>query len=133
MTITRFGWDISPSIRFLTDTVRMSALKNFSGAWTCSDEKGTIRGASNLLLASTRHVDLPNRCSTDATNSSGWEFFELADEEPEPESVEIGLFAGLCNTHDTQDLRRNKWWLARDRTLIFATYNGPVRSADLRF
>jgi hypothetical protein len=58
------------------------------------------------------------------------ELFELADEEPAPEFVELGLFAGLCNTHDTEGLRWKKWWLARDRTLIFATYNGPVRRAD---
>jgi hypothetical protein len=58
------------------------------------------------------------------------ELFELADEQPEPESVEIGLFTGLCNTHDAEGLRWKKWWLARDRTLIFATYNGPLHSAD---
>jgi hypothetical protein len=58
------------------------------------------------------------------------ELFELADEEPAPESVELGLFTGLCNTHDAEGLRWKKWWLARDRTLIFVTYNGPVRSAD---
>ena len=58
------------------------------------------------------------------------ELFELADKQPEPETVEIGLFTGLCNRHDTQGLRRKKWWLARERTLIFATYNGPVRDAD---
>jgi hypothetical protein len=57
-------------------------------------------------------------------------FFEMADEQPEPESVEIGLFTGLCNTHETEGLRWKKWWLARDRTLILATYNGPLRSAD---
>ena len=32
VVIARFGWDISPSIRFLTDTSRMNALKIFSGA-----------------------------------------------------------------------------------------------------
>ena len=58
------------------------------------------------------------------------ELFEMADEQPEPESVEIGLFTGLCNTRETEGLRRKKWWLARGRTLIFATYNGPLRSAD---
>jgi hypothetical protein len=58
------------------------------------------------------------------------ELFELADEQPAPESVEIGQFDGLCNTHDTEGLRWTKWWLARDRTLIFVTYNGPLRSAD---
>ena len=62
------------------------------------------------------------------------ELFELADQqpepEPEPEPVEIGLFTGWCSTHDTKELRWKKWWLARNRTLIFATYNGPVRSAD---
>jgi hypothetical protein len=31
MKITLFGWDISPSTRFLTDTGRMSAFKIFSG------------------------------------------------------------------------------------------------------
>jgi hypothetical protein len=58
------------------------------------------------------------------------ELFEMADEPPEPDSVEIGLFTGLCNTHETEGLRWKKWWLARDRTLIFATYNGPLCSAD---
>ena len=58
------------------------------------------------------------------------ELFELADEQPKPESVEIGLFAGLCTTQDTDGLRWRKWWLARDRTLIFATYNGPLLGAD---
>jgi hypothetical protein len=29
------------------------------------------------------------------------ELFEMADEQPEPESVEIGLFTGLCNTDET--------------------------------
>ena len=58
------------------------------------------------------------------------ELFELADEQPEPESVEMGLFTRLCNTLGTEGLRWKKWWLARNRTLIFATYNGPLRSAD---
>jgi len=57
------------------------------------------------------------------------ELSELADE-PAPEFVALGLFAGLCNTHDIEGLRWKKWWLARARTLIFATYHGPVRSAD---
>jgi hypothetical protein len=44
------------------------------------------------------------------------ELFEMVDEPPEPESVEIGLFTGLCNTHEAEGLRWKKWWLARDRT-----------------
>lgn len=43
------------------------------------------------------------------------ELFELADEQPAP---------------DTEGLRWKKRWLARDRTLIFVTYNGPLGSAD---
>jgi hypothetical protein len=58
------------------------------------------------------------------------ELFELADEQPTPEHVEIGQFAALANTHDTEGLRWKKWWLTRDRILIFVTYNGPLRSAD---
>lgn len=58
------------------------------------------------------------------------ELLELADEEPAPEFVELGLFAGLCNNHDTEGRRWKKWWLARNRTLIFATYDAPVSSAD---
>lgn len=58
------------------------------------------------------------------------ELSELADEQPTPESVEIGQFVAVCNTHETEGLRWKKWWLARNRTLIFVTYNGPSRSAD---
>jgi len=57
------------------------------------------------------------------------ELFELADEEPEPESVEIGLFTGLCNAHDTQGMGWKKWWPAKNRTWMSATDNVPMRSA----
>lgn len=59
------------------------------------------------------------------------EICELADKQPEPNAVEIGVFVGLCNTFETDGVRWKKWWLVRDRTLIFATYNGPVANADV--
>ena len=58
------------------------------------------------------------------------ELSALAGEEPTTESIKLGVFGGLCCSHDSEGTRWKKWWLTKERTLIFATYSGPVHSAD---
>jgi len=82
--------------------------------FTSADLKGVLQ-----LSAYRKHSDI-----------SEGELLDFADAEPAPKSVEVGLFTGWCNTHDSEGLRWKKWWLAKDRTLVFATYNGPMGDAE---
>jgi hypothetical protein len=58
------------------------------------------------------------------------EIAALADEDTEPWPVKIGTLAGVCTTHNRDGVCLRRWWLLRGRTLIFATYKGPIAKAD---
>jgi hypothetical protein len=58
------------------------------------------------------------------------EIAELSDERTVPHPIKIGCLTGLCSASRADGVFWKKWWLVEDRTLIFATYNGPVAQAD---